>query len=135
ACTDQATGAHAALVGRVRRGEPRRGEADDRAGPVVPGQYCLGRVGKVDRGADPHGSPWGPERGGASTVRIRRRTDQGPTSHAPAAGMERPLVHLPELTCPCCRQALGEFSKMTPHEGSRLSIPAPPGPFRPRGRE
>src|SRR5699024_7539107 len=49
--------------------------------------------------------------------------------------MERPLVHLPELTCPCCRQALGEFSKMTPHEGSRTSIPAPPRLFRPRARE
>src|SRR5699024_4349020 len=35
------------------------------------------------------------------------------------AGLERPLVHLPEPACPCCRQALGEFSEVTPHEGSR----------------
>src|SRR5699024_9241651 len=34
------------------------------------------------------------------------------------AGMKRPLVHLPEPACPCCRQALGESSEMTPHEGS-----------------
>ena len=29
-----------------------------------------------------------------------------------------PPAHPPELTYPCCLPALGEFSEMTPHEGS-----------------
>ena len=37
----------------------------------------------------------------------------------PVAAKQGPLAHPPELTCPCCLPALGGFSEMTPHEGSR----------------
>ena len=34
-----------------------------------------------------------------------------------------PPAHPPELTYPCCLPALGEFSEMTPHEGSAHRLP------------
>src|SRR6218665_3416879 len=42
-------------------------------------------------------------------------------------GMEGPPAHPPELTCPCCLPALGEFSEMTPHEGSSRILAQPGG--------
>src|SRR5699024_12674363 len=51
----------------------------------------------------------------ASARLLRTRAVQG----AGTTGNERgPLAHPPEPTCPCCLPALGEFSEMTPHEGS-----------------
>ena len=35
-----------------------------------------------------------------------------------STGMQGPLAHPPEPAYPCCLPALGEFSGMTPHEGS-----------------
>ncbi len=37
-------------------------------------------------------------------------------------GMKGPPAHPSELTCPCCLPALGEFSEMTPYEGSGTSL-------------
>ena len=37
-------------------------------------------------------------------------------------------MHPAEPTYPCCLPALGEFSEMTPHEGSTGIVPAAPTP-------
>lgn len=44
--------------------------------------------------------------------------------------MRGPPAHPPELACPCCLPALGEFSEMTPHEGSPPSLTQPGHPAR-----
>lgn len=38
------------------------------------------------------------------------------------AGQQGPLAHPVEPTYPCCLPALGEFSRMTPHEGSATTV-------------
>ena len=48
--------------------------------------------------------------------------EDSPLQALTAPGMQGPLAHLPEPACPCCRQALGEFSQMTPHEGSPTTL-------------
>ena len=52
--------------------------------------------------------------------RLKREAGAGQTFTrlALCARQKGPPAHPPELTCPCCLPALGEFSEMTPHEGS-----------------
>ena len=52
------------------------------------------------------------------------RSGEGRQSGRPP-GAKGPPAHPPELTYPCCLPALGEFSEMTPHEGSRTSLAQP----------
>ena len=55
----------------------------------------------------------------------RLRLPAGTSSSAPpGCGHKKgPPAHPPELTYPCCLPALGEFSEMTPHEGSAHRLP------------
>ncbi|GAA4425394.1 hypothetical protein GCM10023169_22980 [Georgenia halophila] len=57
----------------------------------------------------------------AHTVRLRWTAA---ATNLPS-GMKGPPVHPPELTYPCCLPALGEFGKMTPHEGSISDLTDP----------
>ena len=43
-----------------------------------------------------------------------------------STGTKGPPAHPPEPAYPCCLPALGEFSGLTPHEGSLRSLSAPP---------
>jgi hypothetical protein len=45
-----------------------------------------------------------------------------------------PLAHPPERTYPCCIPALGEFSTVTPYEGSGVIIVIPTDRVLPLGR-
>ena len=51
------------------------------------------------------------------------------------SGNEGPPAHPPELTYPCCLPALGEFSEMTPHEGSGSTLAQTPGTAENGARE
>ena len=52
---------------------------------------------------------------------LRREVWRRPTIRA-SPGAKGPPAHPPELTYPCCLPALGEFSEMTPYEGSPPSL-------------
>ena len=74
----------------------------------------------------PAGGPASDRRMTTPRRRARRRRRDAERSPRLALRAEKgPPAHPPELTCPCCLPALGEFSEMTPHEGSGKSLTQP----------
>ncbi len=53
------------------------------------------------------------------------RADRRIGRAVPRGGTKGPPAHPPEPAYPCCLPALGEFSGVTPHEGSRPSLTQP----------